>query len=52
MANTFLMSVGIDVGKSLYEPELVPVANVLLKNAQGRQGEDVHSGGLRGGRPL
>ncbi|MCB2190396.1 MAG: phosphoglycerate kinase [Deltaproteobacteria bacterium] len=34
MANTFLMSVGIDVGKSLYEPELVPVANVLLKNAK------------------
>jgi len=34
MANTFLMSVGIDVGKSLYEPELVPVANVLLRNAK------------------
>ncbi|MBU1277088.1 MAG: phosphoglycerate kinase [Proteobacteria bacterium] len=34
MANTFLMGVGIDVGKSLYEPELVPVANVLLKNAK------------------
>ena len=34
MANTFLMSVGIDVGKSLFEPELVPVANVLLKNAK------------------
>ncbi|MCB2226378.1 MAG: phosphoglycerate kinase [Desulfarculaceae bacterium] len=34
MANTFLMSVGIDVGKSLHEPELVPVANVLLKNAK------------------
>jgi phosphoglycerate kinase len=34
MANTFLMSVGINVGKSLYEPELVPVANVLLRNAK------------------
>jgi phosphoglycerate kinase len=34
MANTFLMSVGYDVGKSLYEEELVPVANVLLRNAK------------------
>ncbi len=34
MANTFLMSVGIDVGKSIYEKDLVPVANVLLKNAK------------------
>ena len=38
MANTFLMGVGIDVGKSLYEPELVPVANVLMKKRQGRGG--------------
>jgi phosphoglycerate kinase len=34
MANTFLMSVGYDVGKSLYEEELVPTANVLLRNAK------------------
>ncbi len=40
MANTFLMSVGYDVGRSLYEEELVPVANVLLRNAK-RQGVKV-----------
>ncbi|RJX36573.1 MAG: phosphoglycerate kinase [Desulfarculus sp.] len=34
MANTFLKSVDINVGASLYEEELVPVANVLLKNAK------------------
>ncbi|MGD8561544.1 MAG: phosphoglycerate kinase [Desulfarculaceae bacterium] len=34
MANTFLMSVGIDVGKSLYEHELVPVANMLMRRAK------------------
>jgi phosphoglycerate kinase len=36
MANTFLKSVGINVGQSLYEEELVPVANVLLRNAKKR----------------
>ena len=34
MANTFLMSVGIDVGRSLYEEELVPTANMLLRTAK------------------
>ncbi|MFH1059847.1 MAG: phosphoglycerate kinase [Pseudomonadota bacterium] len=41
MANTFLMSVGYDVGRSLYEEELVPVANVLLRNAK-RKGVKVY----------
>ncbi len=36
MANTFLMSVGYDVGRSMVEEELVPVANVLLRNAKRR----------------
>ncbi len=36
MANTFLKSVDINVGQSLYEEELVPVANVLLRNAKKR----------------
>ncbi len=34
MANTFLMSVGYDVGKSRYEEELVPTANMLLRKAK------------------
>ncbi len=34
MANTFLKSVQYDVGKSLYEPDLVPVANCLLRKAK------------------
>jgi phosphoglycerate kinase len=34
MANTFLQSVGIDVGGSLYEEELVPTANMLLRRAK------------------
>lgn len=34
MANTFLKSVDINVGASLYEEELVPVANVLLRTAK------------------
>ncbi|MCB2189342.1 MAG: phosphoglycerate kinase [Deltaproteobacteria bacterium] len=34
MANTFLMSVNYDVGKSLFEEELVPVANCLLRKAK------------------
>jgi len=34
MANTFLMSVGYDVGKSRYEEELAPVANMLLRKAK------------------
>ncbi|MCA1905187.1 MAG: phosphoglycerate kinase [Desulfarculus sp.] len=41
MANTFLMSVGYDVGRSMVEEELVPVANVLLRNAK-RQGVKVY----------
>jgi phosphoglycerate kinase len=41
MANTFLMSVGYEVGKSLYEEELVPTANVLLRNAK-RKGVKVY----------
>jgi phosphoglycerate kinase len=41
MANTFLVSVGYDVGKSLYEEELVPTANVLLRNAK-RKGVKVY----------
>jgi phosphoglycerate kinase len=40
MANTFLMSVGYDVGRSMYEEDLVPVANVLLRNAK-REGVKV-----------
>lgn len=34
MANTFLQSVGIDVGSSLYEHELVPTANMLMRKAK------------------
>jgi len=34
MANTFLQSVGYDVGKSIYEEELVPTANMLLRTAK------------------
>jgi len=41
MANTFLMSVGYEVGRSLYEEELVPVANVLLRNAK-REGVKIY----------
>ncbi len=41
MANTFLMSVGYEVGKSLYEEELVATANVLLRNAK-RKGVKVY----------
>ncbi len=41
MANTFLASVGYEVGKSLLEEELVPTANVLLRNAK-RKGVKVY----------
>ena len=41
MANTFLTSVGYDVGRSMYEEELVPTANVLLRNAK-RKGVKVY----------
>ena len=34
MANTFLKSVDYDVGNSMFEPELVPVANCLLRKAK------------------
>ncbi len=34
MANTFLRSVNYNIGKSRYEPDLVPVANMLLRIAK------------------
>ena len=34
MANTFLKAEGFDIGKSLYEPELVPVAQCLMIKAR------------------
>lgn len=34
MANTFLKSVDYDVGNSMFEPELIPVANCLLRKAK------------------
>lgn len=33
MANTFLLSQGVEVGKSLAEPELIDVASTLLRSA-------------------
>ena len=33
MANTFLLAKGVDVGKSLAEPDLVPTAQKILKEA-------------------
>ncbi len=34
MANTFLKSINYEIGKSLYEEELVPVANCLMRKAK------------------
>jgi len=37
MANTFLKAVGLEVGRSLHEPELVEVASCLLREAKQRK---------------
>lgn len=34
MANTFLLAMGMDVGKSLAEPDLVPTAQAIMAKAQ------------------
>jgi phosphoglycerate kinase len=34
MANTFLKSVGYEIGKSMYEPELIDTCNCLLRRAK------------------
>jgi phosphoglycerate kinase len=36
MANTFLAAQGIGIGKSLYEPDMLPTARAIMENAQQR----------------
>lgn len=36
MANTFLAAAGLEVGRSLYEPELLDAARILMQRAQAR----------------
>jgi phosphoglycerate kinase len=38
IANTFIAAAGHDVGKSLYEPDLIPEAQSLIKRAHARGG--------------
>ncbi len=39
IANTFIAAAGFNVGKSLYEPDLIPVAKALLEKIRARGGD-------------